>query len=74
MMAVAAAAVVSSDHEAAEKVDPEVELIHVKWPQTETAATDRLEINTILSSWKNPVFKFQAEPCHVTTTNSRFCN
>ena len=75
----AAATVVSSSSTASEvedKVDPEVELIHVKWPQTasttdQTTATADLQINSILSSWTNPVFKYAAEPCHATTTSSR---
>ncbi len=58
--------------------DSEMELLHVKWAAEnshdghgEEKATTTTA-NMIMASWQNPVFKFEAEPCHVAQTNSRW--
>lgn len=75
---------VNSDEEKiVEKVDSEIELLHVKWsgdgePETGSDETEaktnsgsEQSANAIVSGWRNPVFRFESEPCHIAPTNSR---
>ena len=58
--------------------DSEIELLYVKWPAENShegdvgeKATTTTTAKMIMASWQNPVFKFEAEHCHVAPTNSR---
>jgi hypothetical protein len=59
------------DKDADDKLDPETELFHVKWQEAKPLEPDQSKVNAIISSWQNPVFRFEPEPCHNTATNSR---
>ena len=56
-----------------DQFEPEAELVHVKWTGRSTNERKPEEnVDAIIASWKNPVYKFQADPCYDITAISRF--